>query len=226
MIPDRYLYKYRERKVYDLITIDKNEKVDIIGTFDDELRAQFSCIAFSVVQGDEYRQQGPFLYDKDSISEELKIMKQHYVETDAILEKIKKKKEKEIKMIKELKKELEDAYLADSYSTPLDMQVKNKARSYDRIIELLPRVIDALRSIEWIPISDIPEEWKDGRTVILCAGGFDYGVGAASYDYDWGEDGWWMCDDGKCAIELPLRGAAPTHAMLPQSLPNELVDKN
>lgn len=76
------------------------------------------------------------------------------------------------------------------------------------------------------PTNKCPEEWKDGRTVILAAEGFDFGIGTANYDKEWGLDGWWMCDDGKCAVELPLRGAGPTHICLPPILPkNKIPDK-
>lgn len=66
----------------------------------------------------------------------------------------------------------------------------------------------------WMPIETAP---KDGTWVLLRSVGPDSGCVVASWDSDWC-DGWWVCDDGKCAIDLPLRGPDPTHWQpLPQA---------
>lgn len=73
----------------------------------------------------------------------------------------------------------------------------------------------------WRPIETVP---KDGEPVLLAAEGFDRGVGVAAWDDEWSPDGWWMCDDGKQAIDLPLRGPAPTHWMPLPDPPENIND--
>ena len=67
----------------------------------------------------------------------------------------------------------------------------------------------------WQPIGTAPH---DGTAVLLAARGPDSGCVVGWWDSEWG-DGWWMCDDGKCAVELPLRGPEPTHWMPLPALP-------
>lgn len=61
--------------------------------------------------------------------------------------------------------------------------------------------------MNWNPIISAPH---DGSWIIVKADGPECGLAIVSWDADW-SGGWWMCDDGKCAVELPLRGPEPTH---------------
>ena len=64
-------------------------------------------------------------------------------------------------------------------------------------------------SDKWMTIDSAP---KDGTSILVAATGFDANIGVVAWDDTWC-DGWWMCDDGKQAMELPLRGPEPTHWM-------------
>ena len=68
----------------------------------------------------------------------------------------------------------------------------------------------------WVPIRDIPEEWKDGRGVLLtwqanAVGAFD--VDYCKWDYKISE--WWSCEQGS------LAGEEIKDAMLPPPSPKE-----
>lgn len=63
---------------------------------------------------------------------------------------------------------------------------------------------------QWQPIETAP---KDGTSVLIHTEGPGCGAAVCFFDTEWGDEGWWMLDDGKLALELPLRGADPTHWM-------------
>ena len=66
---------------------------------------------------------------------------------------------------------------------------------------------------EWQPIETHPKGFADR---FLVFNGEE--IHLVFWDDTWGNDGWFMCDDGKCARDLPLRGKKPTHWMpLPPS---------
>ena len=63
----------------------------------------------------------------------------------------------------------------------------------------------------WVRIEDIPEEWKDGRTLDLWV----YGVrqGNCTYDLKCPYDLYWKCETEYGVINFPEEEI--THAMLP-----------
>jgi len=61
---------------------------------------------------------------------------------------------------------------------------------------------------KWQDISTAP---KDGTYVIVYQTGvWEPSQTICCWDGSWGDDGWWMCCDGKDP-EIPLRGPDPTH---------------
>jgi hypothetical protein len=73
---------------------------------------------------------------------------------------------------------------------------------------------------DWQPIETHPKDFADR---FLVFNGEE--IHLVFWDDTWSSDGWFMCDDGKCARDLPLRGKDPTHWMpLPPSpTPSGLV---
>lgn len=80
-------------------------------------------------------------------------------------------------------------------------------------VEALPALLDRIEALEaglrWQPIESAP---RDGSYMLIATESHDGGMTVARFDPEWGDDGWWMLDDGK-NFEIPLRGPEPTHWM-------------
>lgn len=101
----------------------------------------------------------------------------------------------------------------------LQMEAEQAAKAkYPYVTEDMPSRVATLRSrmsfIQgylaraakegWQPIETAP---KDGTYILIHN---DRGTCVAYFERGWGQDGWWLLDDGK-NYEIPLRGSAPTH---------------
>lgn len=73
----------------------------------------------------------------------------------------------------------------------------------DTALAIEPLFAAPVAAAEWMPIESAP---KDGRAILVNAGGFSYSV-------EWSEEvDWWCVDDNKLG-PFRLRGCAPTHWM-------------
>ncbi len=80
----------------------------------------------------------------------------------------------------------------------------------DRIIQL---AIHALEATQWVPIDEIPEEWKDGRIVDFITADHNRYVGL---HYDNNVKSWAI---GESSRQIFMGTRNITHARLPPQLP-------
>ena len=80
------------------------------------------------------------------------------------------------------------------------------ARHYSQVVK---EAISHLKQSQWTPIEDIPEEWKDGRAILLIKNGEIYAV---RWILESAYGPVWATPDGHVIF-----GA--THAMFPPQLP-------
>ena len=84
--------------------------------------------------------------------------------------------------------------------------------TFENCHERIEAAIDHLKAMQWVPIADIPEAWKDGRIL----DGINP-LGVRSYDLMWSRE----CSrlyDGKLGKEANLN-CSVTHVMFPIAPP-------
>jgi len=80
----------------------------------------------------------------------------------------------------------------------------------NRILARATKAEAANARFQWQPIETAP---RDGSYILVCQlGRSEPSVTICCFDDEWGNDGWWLCCDGKNP-EIPLRGPEPSHWM-------------